>query len=97
MRLHTPPLLIAAGGKKSAGVAARHGDGLLGTGPDAAMIQRFVESGGQSKPRHGEITVCWARDERAARRTAHEYWPTAAMPSALSWELPLPAHFEAVA
>lgn len=41
--------------------------------------------------------MCWAKDARSARRTAHQWWPTAAMESALSWELPLPAHFEAVA
>jgi coenzyme F420-dependent glucose-6-phosphate dehydrogenase len=41
--------------------------------------------------------VCWAKDEASARRIAHEHWPTSAMESSLSWELPLPAHFEAVA
>jgi hypothetical protein len=41
--------------------------------------------------------VCWAKDEAAARRIAREHWPTSAMSGSLSWELPLPAHFEAVA
>jgi hypothetical protein len=48
-------------------------------------------------PPDAELTVCWARGESAARRTVRELWPTAAMESSLSWELPLPAHFEAVA
>ena len=43
------------------------------------------------------LTVCWGKDEAKARQTARERWPTAAMESSLSWELPLPAHFEAVA
>ena len=92
-----PPLVIAAGGPKSAELAARLGDGLIGTSPDRAMLARFDEAGGRGKPKIGELTVCWAADERSARRTAHEWWPTAAMESSLSWELPLPKHFEDVA
>jgi G6PDH family F420-dependent oxidoreductase len=92
-----PPLLIAAGGPKSAEIAAQLGDGLVGTSPDQAMLARFDEAGGRGKPKVAEVTVCWASDERRARRTAHEWWPTAAMESSLSWELPLPKHFEDVA
>jgi G6PDH family F420-dependent oxidoreductase len=92
-----PPLLIAAGGPKSAEIAAQLGDGLVGTSPDKAMLARFDEAGGRGKPKVAEVTVCWASDERRARRTAHEWWPTAAMESSLSWELPLPKHFEDVA
>jgi len=55
------------------------------------------KAGGGRKPRYGELTVCWGKDEAKARQTARERWPTAAMESSLSWELPLPAHFEAVA
>ena len=43
------------------------------------------------------MTVCWARDEASARKTAHRIWPTSAMESSLAWELPLPKHFEDVA
>jgi G6PDH family F420-dependent oxidoreductase len=92
-----PPLYIAAGGPKSAEIAAQLGDGLVGTSPDKAMLARFDEAGGRGKPKVAEVTVCWASDERSARRTAHEWWPTAAMESSLSWELPLPKHFEDVA
>jgi G6PDH family F420-dependent oxidoreductase len=92
-----PPLMIAAGGRKSAMLAARHGDGLIGTSPDREMLQAFRAGGGPARPCYGELTVCWARDEATARRIAHQWWPTAAMESALSWELPLPAHFEAAA
>jgi G6PDH family F420-dependent oxidoreductase len=92
-----PPLLIAAGGPQSAALAGRLGDGMIGTGPEAELFAKFDEAGGTGKPRYGELTVCWAKDEKTARRTAREHWPTAAMESSLSWELPLPAHFEAVA
>jgi len=56
-----------------------------------------VRAGGKSKPRYAELTVCWAEDERRARRTAHRQWPTAAMEWPLSTDLALPAHFQTVA
>jgi G6PDH family F420-dependent oxidoreductase len=90
-----PPLMMAVGGARAAALAARLADGMIGTDPDGA--RQFLGAGGQDRPRYGELTVCWARDERSARRTAREIWPTAAIPAALAWELPLPAHFEAAA
>jgi coenzyme F420-dependent glucose-6-phosphate dehydrogenase len=92
-----PPLLVAAGGPRSAKMAARLGDGVIGTEPERTLLDAFQAAGGKRKPRYGELTVSWAKDEATARRIAREHWPTAAMESSLSWELPLPAHFEAVA
>jgi G6PDH family F420-dependent oxidoreductase len=60
-------------------------------------LKRFEAAGGAGKPSHGQLTVCWARDEASARRTAHTYWPTAAVRGELSQELPTPAHFEQAA
>ncbi|MGH7314322.1 MAG: TIGR03557 family F420-dependent LLM class oxidoreductase [Candidatus Rokuibacteriota bacterium] len=88
-----PPLLVAMGGPKSAEMAGRLGDGLIATDPEAELVRVFAAAGGRGKPRYGSVTVCWARDEKAARKTAHRIWPTAAMESSLSWELPLPQHF----
>jgi len=76
---------------------ARLGDGLIATEPAAAMVRTFEAAGGHGKPRYGSMTVCWARDEASARKTAHRIWPTSAMESSLAWELPLPKHFEDVA
>jgi G6PDH family F420-dependent oxidoreductase len=92
-----PPLLVAVGGPRSAEIAARLGDGLIATEPAAAMVRTFQAAGGRGKPRYGSLTVCWAADEASARKTAHRIWPTSAMESSLSWELPLPKHFEDVA
>jgi G6PDH family F420-dependent oxidoreductase len=92
-----PPLLMAVGGPKSAEVAARLGDGLIATSPEREMIEAFNKSGGRNKPKYGSVTVCWAKDEKASRRTAHQYWPTSVIENSLQWELPLPKHFEDVA
>ena len=92
-----PPIMIAVGGPKSAELAARLGDGMVGTNPKKDMMKKFEAAGGRGKPRYGELTVCWAKDEKTARRTAHQIWPTVAMGSSLSWELALPKHFQEVA
>ena len=92
-----PPIMVAVGGEKSAEFAGRVGDGMVGTSPNKKTMKTFESAGGRGKPRYGELTVCWAKDEKSARRTAHQIWPTSAMGSSLSWELALPKHFEEVA
>ena len=92
-----PPLYVAVGGPRTADLAGRVGDGMIGTDPDASLTHAYDRSGGAGKPRYAELTVCWAKDEATAKRIAREHWPTSAMESNLSWELPLPEHFEAVA
>lgn len=92
-----PPLYVAAGGRRSAELAGRLGDGMIGTGPEGEVFAAFDRAGGAGKPRYGELTVCWAKDRATARRIAREHWPTSAMESNLSWELPLPEHFQSVA
>jgi coenzyme F420-dependent glucose-6-phosphate dehydrogenase len=91
-----PPIMVAAGGSSAAELAARVGDGLIGTAPEKELIQRFHEAGG-SGPIYGQITVCWGPDEPGARKTAHEWWPNAAIKGELGQELPLPRHFEQAA
>jgi coenzyme F420-dependent glucose-6-phosphate dehydrogenase len=92
-----PPLYVAVGGPRSADLAGRLGDGMIGTDPDASLLEAFDRAGGAGKPRYAELTVCWAKDEATAKRIATKQWPTSAMESSLSWELPLPEHFQAVA
>ena len=92
----TPPgIVLAAGGEKAAELAGRIGDGLVMTSPEAEQVKIFERAGGKGKPKYAELSVCWARDEKQAKRTAKEWWPTSVIASALHWELPLPSHFEA--
>jgi G6PDH family F420-dependent oxidoreductase len=101
-RLYTLPdeeieVMVAAGGPEAAELAGRLGDGLVGTAPDAELLRAFDDAGGAEKPRYGQLTVCWAESEGEARRTAHEWWPNAALRGTLGQELPLPSHFEEAA
>jgi coenzyme F420-dependent glucose-6-phosphate dehydrogenase len=88
-----PPIVIAASGPESAKLAGRIGDGLISTAPDKKLVQAYGKKG----PKVGQVTVCWAKAETAARKTALEWWPTAAIPGDNSQELPLPSSFEALA
>ncbi len=87
-----PPIHIAAGGPRMAELAGRIGDGFIGTGPDEDLLAAFTSAGG-SGPRFGQVTLCWGKTEAAARRTAHEFWPTAALKGEVTQELPNPAQF----
>ena len=89
-----PPIYVAAAGRKSLRLAAASGDGLIALEPDAAMIRAFVAAGGEHKPRYGHLTVCWAETEAAARKTAFERWPNAALEGRLYTEIATPELFE---
>ena len=91
-----PPIYLAASGPKAAGQAGRIGDGFIGTGPDESLISAFRKAGG-SGPRYGQVSLCWAASEREAKRTAREWWPTAAIHGEATQELPSPNHFEQLA
>jgi coenzyme F420-dependent glucose-6-phosphate dehydrogenase len=93
---YTIEVVVAAGGPEAAELAGRIGDGLVSTAPDAELVERFEQAGG-SGPKYAQLTVCWARREEEARKTAFEWWPNAALKGPLSQELPLPSHFEQAA
>jgi G6PDH family F420-dependent oxidoreductase len=92
------PIHVAGSGPKAAELAGEIGDGYIGTGPEKELIAAFDRSGtSANRPKYGQLTVCWDRDERAARKIAHEMWPTAAIPGESGQELPNPKHFEQLA
>jgi coenzyme F420-dependent glucose-6-phosphate dehydrogenase len=92
-----PPILVAVAGDRSTDLAARVGDGLVGTAPIAESIERFRAGGGEGKPTYGQLHVCWAEGEEEAKRTALEWWPNGAVSGSHFLELPLPSHFEEAA
>lgn len=87
---------VAAAGGEAAELAARTGDGLVATAPDAELVRTYRDAGGKG-PCYGQLTVCWAPSESEARRVALEWWLNAALEGSLGQELPLPSHFEAAA
>jgi coenzyme F420-dependent glucose-6-phosphate dehydrogenase len=91
------PILIASACKRTAQLAGRVAQGIISTKPNAATIEAFEQAGGRGKPRFGQLTVCWGRNEAQARREALEIWPNAGITGQASFELPLPRNFEELA
>jgi G6PDH family F420-dependent oxidoreductase len=60
-------------------------------------VSAFEDNGEGERPKYGQVTVCVASDEKTAIKTAHKYWPNAALSGTLSQDLPTPATFEAAA
>lgn len=91
------PIYFAAAGEEAAKLAGRKGDGIICTSPEVETVQAFTAAGGAGKPRYAQLTVCWAETEDKAIRTAHEYWPNAALSGQFKNELPRPSHLEQAA
>jgi G6PDH family F420-dependent oxidoreductase len=92
-----PPLMVAAAGPRSTELAARLGDGLIGTEPDREMVQKFRAGGNGDKPCYCEVQVCFDEQEKRAVDIAHEVWPIAGLAGPLMQELRIPSHFEKAA
>jgi G6PDH family F420-dependent oxidoreductase len=92
-----PPIYVSAFGPVAVGVAARIGDGYVGTTPDAELVASYREQGGGDRPAIAGAKCCWAPDEAEARAMAHRLWPNLGLPGELAQVLPTPAHFEQAA
>jgi G6PDH family F420-dependent oxidoreductase len=92
-----PPIYVSAFGFKAVEVAARIGDGYVGTAPEPELLQAFTEKAGEDKPKLGEMKICWHEDKSEARRMIHRLWPNMGLPGELSQELATPKHFEQAA
>jgi G6PDH family F420-dependent oxidoreductase len=91
-----PPVVVSAFGPAALHVAARIGNGLVTTKPDAAMVAIYRAQGGTG-PAIAAMKVCWDTDEDRARKQAYKLWPTEGVPGQLSQELSMPAYFEQAA
>jgi G6PDH family F420-dependent oxidoreductase len=88
-----PPILVAAGGKASARLAARVGDGLIMTSASERVVSEYRKAGG-SGTQWGKVTVCWAKRLGEAVETAQRQWANSAIPGRLGQELPSFRDFE---
>ena len=91
-----PPIYISAFGEKALGVAARLGDGYVGTALDADMVKQYNEQGGKG-PKIAGAKCAYAPSADEARSLVHEKWPNLGLPGELAQILPTPAHFEQAA
>ncbi|GGP63431.1 TIGR03557 family F420-dependent LLM class oxidoreductase [Saccharothrix coeruleofusca] len=91
------PIYVSAFGPKAAEVAGRIGDGLCSTMPDADLVRRFREAGGQGKPTQAGFKVCYAPTDDEGVDTAFRLWPNDYLPGELAQVLPTPQHFQQAA
>jgi hypothetical protein len=77
-------------------VAARCGDGLVSTKPDADLLRDYALAGG-SGPKLAQLKVVWSNSVHEAEDLAYALWPTSGLEGELSQLLPTPAHFEQAA
>ena len=90
----TPPEIFVSGfGPKAVDVAARIGDGYIGTSPDAELIDRFREAA-PGRPTQGGAKVAFAPTQEEGWEHAHRLWPNAGLPGEMAQILPTPEHFE---
>ena len=90
-----PPLIVvAAGGRSAARLAAELGDAIFATEPNPKIIEHYREAGGTG-PRYAEVPISWARDEQQAVRAAFETSRWAVTGWKVMSELPNPTNFAA--
>ncbi|WP_017936256.1 TIGR03557 family F420-dependent LLM class oxidoreductase [Nocardioides sp. Iso805N] len=90
----TPPEIFVSGfGPKAVDLAARIGDGYIGTAPDSELVAGFKEASG-GKPAQAGAKVAFASTEEEGWEHAHRLWPNAGLPGELAQILPTPEHFE---
>ena len=94
----TPPdIWIAASGRRTAELAGEICGGMIGLEPSAPLVSAFRSTAADpSPPVVAQLPVCRADSVRAARRTAHRWWPNAAWPTAITTELSRPSQFQSL-
>jgi len=90
------PIAVAAAKPLAAELAGRLGDALVNTVPDAEIVKSYRSAGGAG-PRYGQVQLCWAEDEQAARETVFRLWRHSGLGGTVNQELPRPSDFEAAA
>jgi G6PDH family F420-dependent oxidoreductase len=90
------PIAVAAAKPLAAELAGRVGDGLVSTEPSEETVAQYRSAGGDG-PRWGQVRICWAETEEAAKQTVFELWRHSGLGGTINQELPRPSDFDAVA
>lgn len=88
-----PEIFVSGFGPKAVELAARIGDGYIGTSPDAELVNRF-RSLADGLPAQAGCKVAYAATKEEGWEHAHRLWPNAGLPGEMAQILPTPEHFE---
>jgi hypothetical protein len=87
-----PRIGVAASGRRSCEIAARH-DALVAVQPDHALVEQFGAAGGKGKPAVGQAALSYDIDAAAAAKRALEQFRWFTGGWNVMAELPGPRHF----
>lgn len=88
-----PDVYVSGFGPKATDLAARIGDGYVGTSPSPDLVGRFKAASG-GKPAQGGCKAAWAPTREEGVDIAWRTWPHAGLPGELAQVLPTVRHFE---
>jgi G6PDH family F420-dependent oxidoreductase len=88
-----PRIVVAAGGKEAARLAAEKADGLIGVEASEELVSSYRDAGGKG-PLYAECGVCWAASAKKALETLHRYHRWSVLGWSVLSELPRPKSFE---
>jgi G6PDH family F420-dependent oxidoreductase len=91
------PIALAASGSESVQLAARLGDGIVATEPDADLVDEFRQAHKGRGSTWNPIPMCWGADADEALERAHHSFRWSALGWKVPAELPNPVNFDAAA
>ena len=91
------PIGIAVSGERSCKQAGEYADVLVAVEPKPDLVEMFERSGGEGKPKVGQIAVSYDPDRERAVRRAHEQFRWFGLGWKVNADLPAPSSFEAAA
>lgn len=90
------PYFVAAGGKKSAQIAATSGGGICNTSPDESIIKAYMDSGGNAEDTWAQMTLAWGRSESEGLQAMYDQFRFSATGGwKVQSELPNTVNFDA--
>jgi len=96
-----PHLFGAAVSPETAALVGSWADGLITINQPVAtlrkVLRRFRAAGGEGKPVHVQVHLCWDPDEGRALDIAYDQWRSNVFSPELNWNLEFPAQFDAAA
>jgi G6PDH family F420-dependent oxidoreductase len=89
------PVGIAVSGADSCALAGEKADVMIAVEPKSELVEMFEASGGNGKPRVGQVALCYDRDKDAAIKRAHDQFRWFGLGWKVMAELPNPEGFDA--
>lgn len=89
------PIGVAVSGPQSFRIAGKQGDAVIAIQPEPALVDGFVQSGGEGKPRYSQVPIAYDTDVKRARARAYELFRWGVGGWKVMSELPAPVNFEA--